>query len=79
MKKIIGVFTVVLISLGIADLIQGVILTFIYTPNRYSTNGVEMANFLSYMISATTMTITLWIVFKQKNTLKGFKSTVKVS
>ena len=46
MKKIIGIFIVVLISIGIADLIQGVILQiFIYTPNPYSTSGVEMVNY----------------------------------
>lgn len=79
MKKIIGIFIVVLISIGIADLIQGVILTFIYTPNPYSTNSVEMPNFLKYSISAITVTLFLWIVFKVKNLLKGCKSAVKVS
>jgi len=79
MKKIIGIFIVVLISIGIADLIQGVILTFIYTPNPYSTNGVEITNFLKYSISAMTVTLSLWIVFKVKNLLKGCKSTVTVS
>lgn len=42
MKNIIGIFIVVLISVAAADFIQGVVLTFIYTPDLYSTSGVEM-------------------------------------
>ncbi len=79
MKKIIGIFIVVLISIGIADLIQGFILTLIYTSNPYPTNGVEIAKFLKYSISAITVTLSLWIVFKVKNFIKICKSTVKVS
>jgi hypothetical protein len=79
MKKIIGIFIVVLISIGVADLLQGVILTSIYTPNPYSTSGVEMANFVQYIIFAMTVTISLWGVYKVKNLLKGSNSSVKVS
>lgn len=53
MKNIIGIFIVVLISVAAADFIQGVVLTFIYTPDLYSTSGVEMADFLKYTIYAT--------------------------
>ena len=79
MKKIIGIFIVVLISIGIADLIQGVILTLIYTPNTYSTSSLEMANILQYTISAITVTIALWSVYKVKKIFKSSKSSVKVS
>lgn len=79
MKKIIGLFIVVLISIGIADILQGIILTFIYTPNLYSTSGVEMANFLQYIISAMTVTISLWSVYKVKNLLKGSSAPVEIS
>ncbi|KYG34797.1 hypothetical protein [Alkalihalobacillus trypoxylicola] len=79
MKKIMTIFIVVLISLGIADVLKGVILTFLYTPNSFSTNVMEMSNLLSYTISATTVTIILWSVFKLKNLWKGSKSMVKVS
>lgn len=79
MKKIIGIFIVVLISIGIADILQGIILTFIYTPNLYSTSGVEMANFLQYIISAMTVTISLWSVYKVKNLLKGSSAPVEIS
>lgn len=79
MKKIIGIFIAVLISIGIADILQGVILTFTYTPNPYSTSGVEMAKFLQYIIFAMTVTISLWSVYKVKNLLKGSNSSVKIS
>lgn len=79
MKKITGIFIVVLISIGIADLIQGVILTLIYTPNSYSTNSLEMANFLQYIISAVTVTTAYWSIYKVKHILKNYKSSVKVS
>lgn len=79
MKKVIGLFIVVLISIGIADILQGIILTFIYTPNLYSTSGVEMANFLQYIISAMTVTISLWSVYKVKNLLKGSSAPVEIS
>lgn len=79
MKKIIGIFIVVLISIAIANLIHGVILTFIYTPNPYSTNGVEMTNFIRHTISAITVTISLWSVHKVKSILKSSNSSVRVS
>lgn len=79
MKKVIGLFIVVLISIGIADILQGIILTFIYTPNLYSTSGVEMANFLQYIISTMTVTISLWSVYKVKNLLKGSSAPVEIS
>ena len=51
MRKIIGIFIVVLISLGVADMLQGVILTLMYTPNLYSQRVYqEMATYLQYII-----------------------------
>lgn len=79
MKKLIKLFMVVLISVGMADVIHGIVLTFIYTPNPYSTNGLELASFLKYSMSAITVTLSLWIVSKFKNVLKSSKSEVKIS
>ncbi|RHW34025.1 hypothetical protein D1B33_14595 [Lysinibacillus yapensis] len=70
MKSIIGLFIIAFISVGIADLIQGVILTLIYTPNTYSTGGLEMANIIKYSTYAITVTIAFWSVSKVKNMLK---------
>ena len=48
MKKIIGIFIIVLISIGIADMLQGVILTLMYTPNFIHKQVYqEMANHYS--------------------------------
>ncbi|MFS0892468.1 hypothetical protein [Peribacillus frigoritolerans] len=74
MKRNVGIFIVVLISIGMADLIQGIILTSIYTPDSYSTSGQEMETFLQYIISAITVTLALWCVHKVKLLLKGSKS-----
>lgn len=79
MKKKVEVFIVVLISIGIADLLQGIIFTSIYTPNPYSTKDQEMATFLQYIISAITVTLALWGVHKVKFLLKGSKSSLEVS
>lgn len=79
MKKIMGIFIVALISFIIAELIQGVILTLIHTPNIYSTSTVEMANYIKYIISAVTFTIAFGCVYKVKTIFKRSKSTVKVS
>ena len=74
MKRNVGIFIVVLISVWMADLIQGIILTSIYTPDSYSTSGQEMDTFLQYIISAITVTLALWSVHKVKLLLKGSKS-----
>ena len=79
MKKLIGLFIFVFISLGIADIIQGFLLTFIYTPDFYSSSSVEMAAFIKYAISALIVTVALWSVHKLKNVIKSSKSPVKVS
>lgn len=79
MKKLIGLFIVVFISLGIADVIQGLLLTFIYTPDFYSSSSVEMAAFIKYAISALIVTVTLWSVHKLNNMVKSSKPPVKVS
>lgn len=79
MKKLIGVFIAIFFSIGLADIIQGVILTLIYTPNTYSTSSLEMANFLKYIISAITVTIALWSVYKVKHLLKSSNSSGNVS
>ena len=79
MKKIIGIFIGAFISVIIANLIQGVIFTFIYTPNTYSTSSLELTNFIEYTIYAITVTIALWGVYNVKNILKSTKSSVKVS
>ena len=78
MKKFIGLFIVVFISLGIADVIQGFLLTFIYTPDFYSSSSVEMAAFIKYAISALIVTVALWGVHKIKDVIGNSKSSVKV-
>ncbi|WP_210367711.1 hypothetical protein [Bacillus sp. REN3] len=70
MKKLMGLFIVVFISIGLADLVQGIILTYIYTPETHAANSIEMANLLQYTISAITVTIVLWGAFKVKKVLK---------
>ncbi|MEK5080646.1 hypothetical protein MKX73_17120 [Solibacillus sp. FSL W7-1436] len=80
MKKIIGIFIVALITVIIADLIQGVILTFIHTPNVYSTSNLEMANYIKYAVYASTLTIAFGCINKVKDKVKSTtKSSVKVS
>ncbi|MCM3711993.1 hypothetical protein [Sporosarcina luteola] len=79
MRKIIGIFIVVLVSIGVADMLQGVILTLIYTPDPYSQGTQEMATYLQYIISAITVTLALWCIYKVKNIVKDFRSSVKVS
>ncbi|SOC43899.1 hypothetical protein [Ureibacillus acetophenoni] len=78
MKKLIGLFIVVFISLGIADVIQGLLLTFIYTPDFYSSSSVEMAAFIKYAISALIVTVALWSVHKIKDVIGNSNSSVKV-
>ncbi|MDW0117553.1 hypothetical protein QTL97_11445 [Sporosarcina thermotolerans] len=79
MKKIIGIFIVVLISIGVADVLQGVILTLMYTPNPNSQGTQEMATYLQYIISAITVTLALWSIHKVKSLVKNPSSSVKVS
>lgn len=81
MKKIIGIFIIVLISIGIADMLKGVILTLMYTPNPYSSSVQvqEMGTYLQYIISAITVTLALWSIHKVKEIVKSSKSSVKVS
>lgn len=79
MKKIIGIFIVILISIGIADMLQGVILTLMYAPNLYSQSVQEIATYLQYIILAVTVTLALWSIHKLKNLVKESKSSVKVS
>ncbi|MEK4244505.1 hypothetical protein MKZ20_04070 [Psychrobacillus sp. FSL K6-2684] len=79
MKKIISIFIIVLISVGVADLIQGVILTLLYNPNSYSTtNGLELASYLQYTISALTVTFALWGVYKVKSFITRTKPSIKI-
>ena len=47
MKKIFGIFIIVLISIGIADFLQGIILTLMYTPNSYTTGYQEMETIIT--------------------------------
>ncbi|WP_432360664.1 hypothetical protein [Sporosarcina sp. UB5] len=79
MKKFIGMFIVVLISIGVADVLQGFILTLMYTPNHYSQGTQEMATYLQYIISAITVTLALWSIHKVKSLVKNSSSSVKVS
>ncbi|SDN14667.1 hypothetical protein SAMN05518871_103427 [Psychrobacillus sp. OK028] len=79
MKKIIGIFVVVLISIGITDMLKGVILTLMNTPNPYSQSVQEMATFLQYIISAITVTLALWSIHMVKNLVKDSRSSVKIS
>lgn len=80
MKKIISIFIIVLVSIGISDFTKGVILTLIYTPDSYrTTSSIEIENLLQYTISAVTVTIALWSVYKVKKVIQISKSSVKVS
>ena len=79
MKKIIGIFIVAFISVVVADLLQGVILTLIYTPKIPLTSSLEMANFIQYTIYAITVTIALWGTYQAKSILKSSKSALKKS
>ena len=79
MKKIIGIFIVVLISIGVADMLQGVILTLLVTPNPYSQSTQEMATYLQYIISAITVTLAIWSIHKVKSLVKDSRTSVKVS
>lgn len=79
MKKFIGIFIVVLISIGVADMLQGVILTLMYTSNPYSQGTQEMATYQQYIISAITVTLALWSIHKVKSLVKNVRSSVKVS
>lgn len=78
MRKLTWIFIVALIAIGLADLIQCLILTFFYQPHPYITNNVELANLLKYSITAITVTICLFIAFKLKNLINNYKSKVKV-
>jgi len=78
MRKLTWIFIVALIAIGLADLIQGLILTFFHQPHPYITNNVELANLFKYSITATTVTIRLFIAFKLKNLINNYKSKVKV-
>ncbi|MCM3712404.1 hypothetical protein [Sporosarcina luteola] len=79
MKKTIGVFVVVLVSIGIADLLQGVILTLTYTPNSNAVGYQELTPIMKYFISAVTVTLTLLIAYKIKCSLRKSKPSVKLS
>jgi hypothetical protein len=79
MKKIIGIFIVVLISIGVADMLQGVILTLMSTTNPYSQSIPEMATYLQYIISAITVTLAIWSIHKVKSLVKDSRTSVKVS
>ncbi|MFJ8236043.1 hypothetical protein ACIQ34_09890 [Ureibacillus sp. NPDC094379] len=79
MKKVASIFIIVFISIGLADLLTGILLTTIYIPSMYSTSSFEMAKYVQYMITATTVTIALFFAFKVKSILKNSKSSAKLS
>jgi hypothetical protein len=78
MKKIIVLFIVAFISLVIADLVQGLLLTSLYTPNPYSTSSIEMTKISQYIISSTVITIAFWSILKLNSIYKS-KSQEKAS
>ncbi|MER1985820.1 MAG: hypothetical protein ABS948_08015 [Solibacillus sp.] len=69
MKKLVGVFIIIFLAIAAAEIINGLLLTFIYIPTIYSIETVEMANLVKYTISAITVTVALAIVSKVNGVL----------
>ncbi len=65
MKKHLGLFIILIIAVGAADILQGLILTLLFTPDIYLKAGnIEMLNFIKYSITALTIGISLLVVNK---------------
>lgn len=79
MKKILGIFIIVLVSIGISDLIQGIILTTLYTPKTSLLGHQEISPIIKYFITATTLTLVLSFVYKIKHLLVTKKTMVNAS
>lgn len=79
MKKLLEVFIIVLVSIGIAELIQGIILTILYTPNSTLLGRQGISPFMKYFITVITLTLVFSFVNKLKDILITKKTLVKVS
>ncbi len=79
MKKSLGIFIIVLVSIGISDLVQGIILTTLYTPKASLLGHQEISPIIKYFITATTLTLVLSFVDKIKHLLVAKKKMVKAS
>lgn len=77
MKNIIGLFVIVLVAIGVADLLQGVLWTFLYDPSAYGQGTTDMGNFMKYTISAATVTLTLWSTAKLRRLLTKSKPSIE--
>ncbi|WP_432352059.1 hypothetical protein [Sporosarcina sp. A2] len=79
MKKLLGIFIIVLVSIGISDLIQGIILTALYTPKASLLGHQEISPIIKYLITATTLTLVLSFVYKIKHLFVAKKTMVNAS
>ncbi|REB05586.1 hypothetical protein DVB69_15065 [Sporosarcina sp. BI001-red] len=64
MKAIMGTFLVVLISIGFADLLQGFLLTWVYSTNSFHVQQLEIPGLIKYAITAVIVTLSLYSVKK---------------
>lgn len=78
MKSVIGLFILVLVAIGVADLLQGVLLTFLYDPSAYGQSTTDMANLLKYTISAATVTLAIWSATKLRKRFTSSKSSIEI-
>lgn len=74
MKKIASIFIIVLISIGLADLLTGILLTSNYNPSIYTTSSFEVSKYVQYMMTAAIVTIALCSAFKVRSKLNNSKS-----
>ena len=77
MKNIIGLFVIVLVAIGVADLLQGVLLTFLYDPSAYGQGTTDMGNLMKYTISAATVTVALWSATKLRSRFTRSKASTE--
>ena len=78
MKSVIGLFILVLVAIGVADLLQGVLLTFLYDPSTYGTGTTDMGNFMKYTISAATVTLAIWSATKLRKRFTRSKPSIEI-
>lgn len=74
MKKFVIVFLVVLIALGISNVLQGILLTYIYVPDLYVTSNLEIPHLIQYSFSAIIITLLLLGIDRVKSFLHRTKS-----
>lgn len=78
MKKAVGIFVVVFISIGLADLMQGFILTMAYNPGLHTGNILELSPIFKYFVSASTITLVLLGAYKLRDLLRNNKKSEKI-